>query len=150
MKKLSVMLLVMALVFAALAPTAFAAVSEYDQVQDLIDKANAKIETTVEQAIEKADKVTEKYLEDLEKLEAKLDAGVFSPDKYEQEKAKLTDKYEQEIDKIIGKLVDETNKIAVKAINEAAEKGFVVICEDVEVEIAGRTILIDPLRIADF
>jgi len=150
MKKLSVMLLVMALVFAALAPTAFAAVSEYDQVQDLVDKANAKIEKAVGAAIEEADRVTEKYLEDLDKLESKKEAGIFDSNKYEQEKARLAAKYEQKIDKIIDKLVEKTGKVAAKAINDAVKKGFVVICEEVEVEIAGRTVLIDPLRIADF
>lgn len=70
-------------------------------------------------------------------------------DKPNREIEELTDKINEKIDKIIERLINDTNKKAADMKNRAADKGFKVICELVEVEIDGKVILIDPLRIAD-
>jgi hypothetical protein len=59
-------------------------------------------------------------------------------------------KEKNKIDKIKEKLIDGTNKKAANMKKRAANKGIVVECDLVEVEIGGETILIDPLRIAGY
>lgn len=51
------------------------------------------------------------------------------------------------VDKIIDNLVKQTNKIADKTIKYAAKKGIEVYCEYEDVEIGGKIVSIDPLRI---
>lgn len=79
----------------------------------------------------------------INKLEEKIDR---SDEKIDE----LTEKLDNKIEKIIDKLINNTNRKSAKMIERAADKGYVVVCDMVEVEIGGQVILIDPLRILDF
>lgn len=57
---------------------------------------------------------------------------------------------EQNIDYLLVRLVARSNAIGARAIRQAALFGAVVECEYEEVEILGRTVLIDPLRVISF
>ena len=65
----------------------------------------------------------------------------------DEEMNALNNEMNMEIQKIIDKLIDETNQCSADTRAEAAELGYTVICEWVEVEIADRMILVDPLRV---
>lgn len=116
--KLRITLLVV-LLLTLIGSLAFADTSLSEVIED-VNIANAEIEALVQEAIEDAD-------------EAKLD--------------NINDlaEFENELDEIISELLEEVDEIATEAIEEAAEGGFTVYCELIEMEIHGIIVMIDPL-----
>jgi hypothetical protein len=110
----------MVFVFSLSVSPVFATLSE-DEVE------YEKISSGVNKTNEKIDKMIDKAVEDAE------------------EKNKI-----DKIDKIKEKLIDGTNKKAANMKKRAANKGIVVECDWVDVEIGGEIIKIDPLRIAGY
>lgn len=84
------------------------------------------------------------------KIKSIIDKFEVEIDKSDTEIQELTDKFNKKIDMIIDQLIHDTNRVATAMKNRAADKGFNVVCELVEVDIAGQSILIDPLRILGF
>ncbi len=77
-------------------------------------------------------------------LEAQLEADLVLLDD------SLTDEEKDEaINDIIFKLVYETERLSSKAIQKAAKQGVVIYCFYKEVEIGGKTVLVDPLRVGE-
>lgn len=118
MKKLICSVLTVVLVLSLFVPASFAASEDYPWVEKEVLRTNNEIDRLVEKAINEVEKV---------------DAS--------------NNKVDKLINKIIDELVKDTNKLADKMIKEAAKVGIQVVCEYVEVEIGGQTVLIDPLRI---
>lgn len=56
-------------------------------------------------------------------------------------------KSEAQLDRIIDQLLDKTSAIVARAIIRINRLGGEAVCEYVEVQIGGRTVLVDPLRI---
>ena len=125
-KKFIILVLTIGITLSLALSPVYAAETEYEKVVSEVDKTNTEIDKMISKAVEKTDKAMEK-------------------DIYE-----LTSRLEPRIEKIIDELINDTNKKAAKMIEKAADKGFVVVCEMVEVEIGGQVILIDPLRIIGF
>lgn len=57
----------------------------------------------------------------------------------------INKQFNRELDRIIERLITVTNKIAQDVIKKAAESGFVVKSEWIEVKIGGRVVLVDPI-----
>jgi DNA polymerase III alpha subunit (gram-positive type) len=57
----------------------------------------------------------------------------------------INKQFNRELDRIIERLITVTNKIAQDVIQKAAESGFVVKSEWIEVKIGGRIVLVDPI-----
>jgi peptidoglycan hydrolase CwlO-like protein len=53
-----------------------------------------------------------------------------------------------EIQEVIDELVEETLETSEETVEEGEELGVSIICEYIEVDINGITVLIDPLRVA--
>lgn len=64
----------------------------------------------------------------------------------QQDAQALADSFEEELDKIITNLIDCTNAMVQRLIEECARMGIEIECEWIEVEIGGRTILVDPCK----
>lgn len=88
-------------------------------IDDLVEEYNQRIENEIKYAQAKADEV-------------------LADDDTEEE---IT----SEIDEIIEELIAETDMIAGEGMAESEELGYNVGCVDIEVTIAGRTVIIDPL-----
>lgn len=88
--------------------------------------------------IDKVEKIVNKANNDINKeiIKAQRDAEKF-----------IVMGYYDKVDVIIVKLIEKTERIAQKAIREAAKYGVKVECEYVYVEIGGKVVPIDPLRI---
>lgn len=123
-KKILIFILTMVITLSLTLTPAFAAETDYAKVISEVNKANAEIDKVINKALEKV---------------GKLDKEVYEP----------TSNIYIEIDKIIEELIKDTEMISAKTIEKAAKNGFIVVCDYVEVEIGGRVILIDPLRILD-
>ncbi len=61
-----------------------------------------------------------------------------------------SEKFHEVLSEIIGKLENDVNELAAITITEAAEKGIIVYCELIEMEIFGVTAWIDPLIVGAF
>ncbi len=121
MKKLICSVLTVVLVLSLFVPTSFAASEDYPWVEKEVLRTNNEIDRMIVNALIKVENI-DKTSDDAYKL----------------------------INKIIDELVKDTNKLADKMIEEAAKVGIQVVCEYVEVEIGGQTVLIDPLRVIGF
>lgn len=102
---------------------AFAESDHLGQIVKAVEKTNERIEHEIQKAIYKVDKIIER---DYGQLDAKSN---------------------EKIEKIINDLIEKTNKMASDIIEKAAKKDIVVECELIEVEIAGKIIYIDPVRL---
>lgn len=58
-----------------------------------------------------------------------------------------SDNVDKELDEIIKELVKDTDKLAKEMIKEAEKEGILAVCELVKVEIGGREVLVDPIRV---
>lgn len=134
MKRLLSIILIMVFVLSLSISPVFASGTGYEKVLADVNRTNEKIEKMIDKAQKEADKVIEKYSRE--------------PEIRKERKNPV--ELEEKIDKIINKLVEATNKEAAQMIKRAANKGFKVVCQWVPVEIGGRTVMIDPLRILGF
>jgi hypothetical protein len=111
-------------------------------VQEDVDQTNIDIDQKIDEAVARSIVIVDTYnaavaLAELtlegQALDARLDA--------------LYDAKEREINNLIDTLVDETNAIAAACFQRCADLGVTVICELVPVEIDGRIVMIDPLKV---
>lgn len=135
MKKIIAFSLTMILVISLMMTSAFASVKSLGDVTEDVERANARIEALIDQAIEKTYRLIDRY----EIFVAKS--------KYDDT---LIKKLNERIQEIIDDLVESTNRVAAETKEKAAKEGYKVICEMVEVNIGGRLVLIDPMRIGGF
>ncbi len=75
----------------------------------------------------------------VDKANAKIEKAI--------DKAQAKAEKAKDVDKIIDKLVEKTDKTAQKAKDKAEKDGADVKCEDVEVDVGGTTVAIDPLHV---
>ncbi|WML57552.1 hypothetical protein [Neobacillus sp. PS2-9] len=110
--------------------------TDYDKVMASIEKTNYEIEQKIAKAVSDADKLEAKYITDIQKI----DEG----DKRYNER---TEKYNNDLDKLITDLYTTTLKMSTDAINKAAEWGIQAEAYWTLVEIGGRWVWIDPIRV---
>jgi hypothetical protein len=130
--------------------TVSAAQLSNEDIVNLVNNTNYTIEQEIIKAQVQGNILTRKYdtiISQLEKAEQVISINN-QADTYNVpflEESKL--KYDGELDKIVNRLIQTTNDIANKTISIAAENGYTVICEMVEVQVGDRVVLIDPLRV---
>jgi len=81
-----------------------------------------------------------KTIEMMDKTDAKIYAEI-------EKAVGKVDKENADLDKIIEALIEKTEKIADKMVEKAAKDGVLVEKTYIEVEIGGRIVLVDPLRV---
>lgn len=129
-----VMVLLMVFMFSGFASAAVQ--SSANDVMQLVQRTNVQIEQDIKSAQLDADKLMKSYQQIRESCAGDV--------KLLKEAEK---NYNEEMDKIINDLVNTTNARAHETMSIAAENGYTVVCEMVEVVIGDRTVLIDPLRV---
>ncbi|MGG3562329.1 hypothetical protein ABES03_12055 [Neobacillus rhizosphaerae] len=132
-------MLIFLLLMASFGTSAFAAETkgtDYEKVIASIEKTNSEIELKIAKAVSDADELEAKYISDIQKI----DEG----DKQYNER---TEKYNNDLDKLITDLYNTTLKMSTDAINKAAEKGIQAEAYWTLVEIGGRWVWIDPIRV---
>jgi fructose-1,6-bisphosphatase len=132
--------------------TVSAAQLSSEDIINLVNHTNYSIDQEIIKAQTQADILTKKYdtiANQLEKEEQVFsinnNAGTLSVQLLE----KIKSNYDQEMDRIIDRLIQRTNDMANNTISIAAENGYTVICEMVEVQVGDRIVLVDPLRVSD-
>lgn len=150
--------------------------SDAESVMALIEKTNGEIDDLIEQAAAEADKLEKKYTEDTNKTQKEaesleleievLNSELSDADLKEYEKiankiekltdkrskeseklARIQDKFDRELDELIESLLTITNEMSAETIAKAAEKGVIVECTWVLVELGGRMVWVDPLKV---
>lgn len=129
-----VMVLLMVFMFSGFASAAVQ--SSANDVMQLVQRTNVQIQQDIKGAQLDADKLMKSYQQIRESCAGDV--------KLLKEAEK---NYNEEMDKIINDLVNTTNARAHETMSIAAENGYTVVCEMVEVVIGDRTVLIDPLRV---
>lgn len=149
-KKLSLILL-MLLILSLFTPAVFADDnSKFNDVVKQVEKTNQKIEKEIQKSIEVANYEIEKCEEEVAELnEKRTEADEEELVEIDCKILEYETKLFLKIDDIISNLIDKTNKLANEMVEKAAKEGITVICELIEVEIGGRTVLIDPLIIVN-
>lgn len=104
-----------------------------DKILEQVEATNQAIDLEIEKTLEK----TSLILQKLETIKQE------KPDRYEAAYEKANAK----IDDLIEKLINKTNQMAEKMIQKAEKQGYVVLCELKPVEINGKIVMIDPLRV---
>lgn len=112
-----------------------------------VEQTNIQINEQIEKAVYVSQIATDNYNDDLRGLQKNKES--ISKKDYEKLQ-RLEKEYNAKIDIIIKDLLNVTNEMAAKTINPAARQGVTVYCQWVKVTIAGRTVMVDPLRIANF
>ncbi len=141
MKKLTVFITAMLMVLFISIPTNSVQAKGMDEIIKNVEQTNMQINTQIEKAVYAAKITTEEYNDQL---------MVLVKNKNEREIEKLKYKYDDKIDKIVKKLLEVTSKMSEKTINSAAKEGVTLYCDFVEVNIAGRIVLVDPIRIGNY
>ncbi|MEO2078024.1 MAG: hypothetical protein ABGX20_22070 [Bacillus sp. (in: firmicutes)] len=125
------------LALSAFGTSAFAAETsstDYDEVIASLEKTNHEIEEKIDQAVIAADELQAVYQSDLQMLD-------------ESEHNARTEKYNNDLDILISDLYNTTLEMATDAINKAAEKGVYAEAYWTLVELGGRSVWIDPIRV---
>lgn len=145
-----------------------------EEILQLVMKTNEKIDSLIVKAVAEADKIESKYLHDKNKTEEKitqLQAKLTKltselPDAKDDERmmkrienleekllkenekfAEFQNKFDRELGDLIQNLVDATNEMSAKTTSKAAENGVTVECTWVLVELGGKKVLVDPLKV---
>lgn len=122
--------------------------SKFNDIVKMVEETNLKIEEEIQKSIEKADYEIAKCEEEIEKLyEERTEADEEELVEIDNKILEFETKLSLNLDEIINDLIEDTNKLANEMVEKAAEEGITVICELIEVEIGGRSVLIDPLKI---
>lgn len=140
------------LIIFMLSTTVSAAQLSATDIVSLVNRTNKSIELEVIKTQTQANTLTEKYdaiIGQLEKAQQlfPVDSKAYNYISQQIDAAKL--KYNAELDKLVNNLIQRTNLMANETIKIAAENGYTVICELMEVQVGDRVVLIDPLRVAD-
>jgi hypothetical protein len=141
------MVLLMVFMFSGFAS---AAELSSDNIVLLVEQTNTQINQDIKDAQSKADRLTNIYQQAKKALETTLKLLPRNTQAYDTN-MKLIElagiRYDEDLDKIIEDLVNTTNTRALETKQIAAENGYTVICEMVEVVVGDKTVLIDPLRV---
>ena len=138
MKKLVGMMLLSLVLTLAAGGNVFAADNEdenMDAALKLADTTNSKIYFLIEKAQEAGNVLQDNYLQDMETIED------------EEEAAARTAKYNQDLDLLIAVLDYTTRTLTYTTINAIEKLGVDAEVEWVEVQIADRTVMVDPVRV---
>lgn len=152
MKKILGSLMCSLLLIFMFSNTVSAAQLSSKDIVSLVNNTNYKIEQEIIKAQAQADSLTRKYntiISQMEKANQALSINNQTANYYVQLFDENKSNYDGELDKIVRRLVQTTNELASNTISIAAENGYTVICEMVEVQVGNRVVLIDPLRVAD-
>lgn len=134
MKKLLGFVMALLISMSMFSGAAFAEEPGYDKVVIQIEKNDEKIHNEIEKAVAAADELKLKYEKELSKA-SKDNAEI------------LLAEYNMELDKIIDKLIEKTSDRTQRLIEDAAKQGIELEPVWVEIEIGGRTVLVDPCRV---
>ncbi|MBM7691164.1 hypothetical protein JOC77_000569 [Peribacillus deserti] len=114
---------------------------------EIIEKANQEIDNLINQAVEVGAELQTEHLEKITHLQN--DAGLTDIEK----KEKITEeiqKYNAALDKLIVELQDKAVELTNKGIEDAAQYGVYGVCEWKLVQIADRTVWVDPIKVFGF
>ena len=143
MRKYSIIVIITLLLSFGICPTAFAAGDSNSKVLNAVAKTDVKIEKMIEIAIEKGDGMLIEFQSDYEKLmSSEQDIAVI-----DTKIITLKANFENNLDKLINNLIESINSKTSKMIIGAEKNGVLVESSYVEVTIANRIILVDPLRV---
>ena len=130
--------------------TVSAAQLSSEDIVNLVNQSNYSIEQEINRAQAQAnilsrkyDTIRSQYEEVGQVLSINNQADTFNTQLFEENKSS----YDEELDRIVNRLIQRTNDIASNTIRIAAENGYTVICEMVEVQVGDRVVLVDPLRV---
>ncbi|UAL53071.1 hypothetical protein LIT32_04535 [Bacillus sp. CMF21] len=145
-----------------------------EEILQLVMETNEKIDSLIVKAVAEAEKIESKYLHNKNKTEekmAQLQAELTKlssefPDAKDDEKmkkrienleekllkekekfAEFQNEFDRELGDLIQNLVDVTNEMSAKTISKAAENGVTVECTWVLVELGGKKVWVDPLKV---
>lgn len=131
--------MVLTLVFVAvIGLNTFAAQSNDKIVSKMVAMTNRDIAKEVRTADREADKLYREYLKDMDRCNGN-----------EEIQEELTAELNQSLDIIVNSLKASTDAMAFETIAQADALGITVECDLEEVSVGPRTVMIDPLRIAD-
>jgi peptidoglycan hydrolase CwlO-like protein len=94
-----------------------------------------------EQIVQMMEQTNQEIYNEINKADDKADALVLSYEAADISQEQLN----SEVDKIVEELIKVTSKKAEKLIEVAGANGYVIEAVWIEVEIGGRTVLVDPL-----
>jgi uncharacterized protein with ACT and thioredoxin-like domain len=140
--------------------------SEEDILQ-LVMETNEKIDSLIAKAVVEAEKIESKYIHSKNKTEkkmAQLQSELPGAKDYEKMKkrienleekllkenekfAEFQNEFDRELGDLIQNLVDVTNEMSAKTISKAAENGVTVECTWDLVELGGKKVWVDPLKV---
>lgn len=152
MKKLLGSLMGALLIVFIFGTTASAAKLTSVDIENLVNNTNISIDKEIIKAQEQVNTLRSKYdaiINNYEKLQQMLPSDSLAYNLLSQQILEAKSNYNAELDKLVNKLIQKTNGMAYETIRIAAENGYTVICELVEVQIGERIVLIDPLRVSD-
>lgn len=107
--------------------------SYHHHVNQIIDKANEKIDKKIDIAVKKGNKILNQYNHKIEK--GNQDYNIIS------------DYYNTKLDKIIDELLADTKEIVNDTQLKLDRYGVIIVCYEIEVLIGDRTVLVDPIRV---
>lgn len=134
MKKVLSFLMALIISLSMFTSVVFAEEPGYDKVIIQIQKNDEKINDEIQRSVTAADELYIKYQKELSKP---------SEDSTEI----LLAEYNMELDRIIDKLIEGTNSRTQRLIDDAAKQGIELEPVWIEVEIGGKTVLVDPCRV---
>lgn len=127
MMKKMVTIVTVALLMVSFASTAIAGtdLSSYDEADKIIEQANRTIDKKIKTAIKDSQKIVKDF-----------------------DKGKLSyDEKELQIELLAQLLIEETNTVSSTCRQKVEDLGYYAICTWIEVELDGKTYLVDPIRI---
>ncbi|QGU94820.1 hypothetical protein GOM49_06650 [Clostridium bovifaecis] len=146
MKKLTKSILTLILTLSLFTSLALVAYAEdvnsdvyYNEIVVMVNDANSTIQNKIDEAVRQADMLTLAYNKAL--------AAIEGTGNYQDKSSAINQAYNYGLDAIEDKLIKETNEISDKVIEEAGEKGVIVQCELVPVQLGDRVVMVDPLII---
>lgn len=116
--------------------------SSLEFIQSEVNETNDTIDKLIVKYVAKADIQLRIYEKKVNALNLSLTGEVL-----QNALVALDNENEEIINGIIDELIYLTGKVANEMIEKAAEYGITVVCEFVPVEIGGKIILIDPIKI---
>lgn len=111
-------------------------------VQADVDETNAAIDEMIDEAVNASKDIIKQY-----DANVKLAQRELSGQALEDRINSLYANKETQINNLINNLINETNAEAQAMFDRAEKLGVEVVCELVPVEIDGRIVMIDPIRV---
>lgn len=176
-KSVSLVLAILFFTIYSAVPAAFAESNKplsEEEVHLLVAEANEKIDSLIKKAVEESEKLESRYIKDkqetqerieqvqivitnlaIELQDAKDDKKLMEKMENAEEKLlkenekleELSNKFNRELDQLIQNLLDVTNEISAETISKAAENGITVECTWILVELGGKKVWVDPLKV---